>query len=77
MSKQEQTVLTNENKDLLFLHGYLADRNSFNYQLGFFDRDFNVFAPDLKGFGKNRGMEYPYALDDIYAKSRNLSIKTG
>lgn len=52
---------------MLFLHGYLADRNSFAYQTSFFGRYFSVHAVDLKGFGSNRGMEYPYGLSD-YAR---------
>ena len=52
---------------MLFLHGYLADKNSFAYQTGYFDRYFSVHALDLKGFGENTGMEYPYSLSD-YAR---------
>jgi pimeloyl-ACP methyl ester carboxylesterase len=46
------------------LHGYLADKNSFAYQIPFFEREFDVYAIDFKGFGENKGMEYPYSLDD-------------
>lgn len=46
------------------MHGYLSDGRSFYNQIKFFERDFEVFAPDLKGFGKNKGMEFPYSLDD-------------
>ncbi len=46
------------------MHGYLADKKAFSYQLSFFQRDFDVFIPDLKGFGENLGMEFPYSLDD-------------
>ena len=41
-------------------------------------RDFNVFAPDLKGFGENKEMLKPYALEDYvndvvnYIKENNL-----
>lgn len=49
---------------MLFLHGYLSSGDSFYYQTRFFERDFNVFAPDLTGFGKNADMPYPYSLDD-------------
>lgn len=28
------------------------------------ERDFDVFTPDFKGFGKNKGMPYAYCLDD-------------
>ncbi len=48
----------------MFLHGYLSSPQSFAYQTGFFQRDFEVFAPSFKGFGDNKGMDYPYALDD-------------
>ena len=61
----------------MFLHGYLADRRSFNYQLAFFERDFEVFAPDLKGFGKNIPMENPYSLDDYINDVCEYMYKNG
>ena len=48
----------------MFLHGYLATGNSFIHQIRYFSRFFDTFAPDLKGFGDNFEMPYPYALDD-------------
>lgn len=57
-------VSTKEKKKLLFLHGYLSSSKSFYYQTSFFARDFNVYAPDFKGFGENVGMDKPYSLDD-------------
>lgn len=57
-------VNTKEKKDLLFLHGYLSCGASFCYQTNYFGKDFNVFAPDLTGFGTNKNMEKPYSLDD-------------
>lgn len=51
-------------EDLLFLHGYLSCGKSFYYQTRFFGRYFNVYAPDLKGFGDNADMPFPYSLDD-------------
>ncbi len=63
---------------MLFLHGYLSSSDSFAYQLPFFSKDFRVFAPDLKGFGKNQGMSFPYSLDDYveevkeYIEKNNL-----
>ena len=59
---------------MLFLHGYLADKRSFSYQLNFFARDFDVYALDFKGFGENRGMDYPYSLKD-YVKDLNEYVK--
>ncbi len=48
----------------MFLHGYLSDSSSFVYQTSVFSEHFSVYAPDLKGFGKNGGMEKAYSLDD-------------
>ena len=46
------------------LHGYLSCKESFTLQTQYFKRYFDVHAIDLKGFGENRGMEYPYSLSD-------------
>ena len=46
------------------MHGYLADKNSFIYQYPFFEREFEIKTFDFKGFGQNKGMAYPYSLDD-------------
>lgn len=46
------------------MHGYLSSGQSFFNQITHFSRDFEVFAPDLVGFGTNQDMPYPYSLDD-------------
>lgn len=61
----------------MFLHGYLADKNSFYYQTQFFGRYFDVFAPDFKGFGQNKGMEYPYSLSDYVNDLKEYMYKNG
>lgn len=61
---RHSTRFTKENHKLLFLHGYRADSNSFYYQYPFFERDFEIFHPDFKGFGTNADMQYAYSLDD-------------
>lgn len=61
----------------MFLHGYLSNAKSFYYQQKFFERDFNVFIPDLKGFGENVGMEYPYALSDYLEEVKEYMYKFG
>lgn len=62
---------------ILFLHGYLSSGKSFNYQTQYFRREFEVFAPDLKGFGENLGMEKPYSLDDYIAEVEEFKYKNG
>ena len=59
------------------MHGYLADSNSFYNQLEYFGRNFDVFAPDFKGFGKNKGMEYAYSLDDYILDLKEYAYKHG
>ena len=61
----------------MFLHGYLSSSKSFAYQLGYFARDFIVYAPDFKGFGENLGMEKPYSLDDYVDELVGFLEKNG
>ena len=62
----------------MFLHGYLADKNSFIYQKDFLKEYFNIHLIDLTGFGENAFMPYPYSLTDYanevkeYIKKNNL-----
>ena len=55
----------------------MANGQSFGYQIRYFERWFNVFAPDLKGFGKNTGMDYPYCLDDYIQEVKEYIYKNG
>lgn len=57
------------------MHGYLADKRSFNRQIPFFSRDFDVHAIDLKGFGENQGMPFPYALSDYLLEVKEYVYK--
>ena len=59
------------------MHGYLSSSQSFAYQLSFFEKDFNVFCPDLKGCGKNQGMPYPYSLDDYINEVKAYMLGRG
>ncbi|MBQ8427156.1 MAG: alpha/beta hydrolase [Clostridia bacterium] len=42
----------------------MSDKNSFIHQTEFFASEFEVHAFDFKGFGENKGMDFPYSLDD-------------
>lgn len=59
------------------MHGYLANSKTFYNQLSFFGREFEVFAPDLKGFGDNTDMSYPYSLDDYISEVQEYLYKNG
>ena len=51
---------------MVFLHGYLSNKESFFYQTEYLSRYFTVFAPDLPGFKENT-LPYPFALSDYAA----------
>lgn len=59
------------------MHGYQSFGKSFYHQLDYLGRDFEVFAPDLKGFGQNADMEYPYSLDEYILEVREYMDKNG
>ena len=61
----------------MFLHGYLSEGRVFYNQIKFFSNYFQVFSPDLKGFGSNADMPYPYALDDYINDLREYAYKNG
>ena len=78
LKNKENSAFTKEkNKNILFLHGYLSSGKSFFKQLDFFSREFNVFAPDLKGFGDNVDMPYPYSLSDYINEVEEYKYKHG
>lgn len=71
-------VFTNDKKptnDIIFLHGYLSSSNAFYKQKEFLQRDFNLWFLDLKGFGDNLNMEYPYSLNDYVDEVKEYAYK--
>lgn len=46
-------------------------------QTAYFGRDFEVFAPDLAGFGDNPDMPYPYSLDDYINEVKEYMAENG
>ncbi len=59
------------------MHGYLSEGKVFYNQLNFFSNYFDVYAPDLKGFGKNVDMPYPYSLDDYIDSVKEYMYANG
>lgn len=49
---------------MLFLHGYLSNKESFYYQIKFLSQYFRVTAPDIIGFGGAARLDNAYSLDD-------------
>lgn len=54
------------------MHGYLSSSDSFYCQIPYFSRFFEVHAIDFQGFGKNKGMAYPYSLDDYITQLKEF-----
>ena len=53
-----------DGKPVLFLHGYLSNKESFHYQTEYLSSFARTIAVDLPGFGKTPEPPFGYALDD-------------
>lgn len=53
-----------EGKDLVFLHGYLASKESFYPQISYFSRFFRVTALDFPGFGEAEPVPAAWSVSD-------------
>ena len=51
-------------KDLVFLHGYLASKESFYPQIEYFSKFYRVTALDFPGFGQAQPLESAYSVGD-------------
>ncbi len=51
-------------KDLVFLHGYLASKESFYPQIKYFSKFYRVTALDFPGFGQSEQIPSAYSVDD-------------
>ena len=49
---------------MLFLHGYLSNKESFTAQIQYFSRFFRVTAIDFLGFGKSGDLTVPFDVGD-------------
>ena len=57
-----------QGKQLLFLHGYMSDKNSFYYQIKFFSaHGFECIAPDFPGFGSSAPIKEEWSVGDYAA----------
>jgi len=53
-----------EGEDLLFLHGYLSNKEAWTAQTEYFSRFYRVTSIDIIGFGKSKPLPYAYSVDD-------------
>ena len=57
---------------MLFLHGYLACKETFTYQIEYFSKYMRVVAIDMPGFGKSEKLPYPYSVSDYASCVRKV-----
>jgi len=50
---------------LVLLHGYPLDHSIWNEAMALLENDFDVLAPDLRGFGESDSVEAQYTIADI------------
>ena len=53
-----------EGEDLLFLHGYLANKESFYPQISYFSKFYRVTALDFPGMGQAEPIPFPWSVAD-------------
>ena len=57
-------VQKGKGKDVLLLHGYLSNKESFTAQMDYFSRFYRVTALDFLGFGESAPLPYAFCVDD-------------
>ena len=50
---------------LVLIHGYPLDHTSWNEVASLLENEFDVIAPDLRGFGQSTTVETPYTISDM------------
>ena len=66
-----------EGKDILFLHGYLSNKECFHAQLVYFSRHFRVTALDFPGFGGAEPLPAAWSVGDYAAWTREAVLSLG
>ncbi len=54
-----------EGAPLVLLHGYPLDHTSWNEVTSLLENEFDIIAPDLRGFGRSTTVETPYIVADM------------
>lgn len=66
-----------EGEDLLFLHGYLASKESFYPQISYFSRFYRVTALDFPGMGQAEPLAGPWSVGDYADWLKNALSELG
>lgn len=79
LEHQENTSDASPRKWVVVTHGFFIEaKKTANYIRGFYDRGYNVFAPDLIGHGKSEGKAYSmggYDSTDLVAWVKKISAE--
>ena len=77
MSERERVSLLQrgEGEDLVLLHGYLACKESFYYQIEALSARYRVTAFDFWGMGASAPPDGPWSVSDYAARTRAQSTR--
>lgn len=64
-------------KDLVFFHGYGANKECFLRQIDYFSRSYKVTAFDFPGFGKSDALPFPFSVGDYAAVTEKFLSRQG
>lgn len=66
-----------EGENLVFMHGYLACKETFNYQIEYLSKFFKVTAFDFRGMGQSEALESAFCVDDYADETERLMHSLG
>ncbi len=66
-----------EGKDLVFFHGYGADKEIFTNQINYFSSRYRVTAFDFAGFGRSGKIERAYSVGDYAEETKEFLAGLG
>ena len=77
--KLHHLLVGNSSEVILFLHGLGAYSHSWDEQISFFEKQYRVLVPDLRGHGKSalgdEAFSFELCADDLYLLLQELNIK--
>lgn len=72
----ESYIIDAKKPSLLFLHGYLSSTFSFRHLIPLLEKDFNIYALDLPGFGNSeKNTQFHYSLENYAELTARFSQK--
>lgn len=64
-------------ENIVFIHGLTGSRRAFKKQMDYFSHEYNTYAYDLPGHGKDRGQEADFSLEHLMGQLEELYERKG